>query len=86
MKESDHFRWRDLVPMLEKAGMHNEIKEVKEMEQLIYDLVSRRRDKMNELLEGIKVNHFSGIEKYNFRPCHLKRLNELKVSSDFFMD
>lgn len=85
MIDKNHFRWRDLKPMLVEQGWHNSVAEIERMESEIVELVRARDERMQELLADVKYNHQTGAHKAKFRPCHKRRLDDLKVTTEFWL-
>lgn len=84
MKEPDHFRWRDLKPMLLDNGWPNAVQEIEMMEKEIYALATKRRERLQELLKDVVYNHQTGAHKSEFRPCHSRKLDTLEVHTEFW--
>jgi len=82
MIDKNHFRWHDLRPMLVERGWHRSITEIEKMRKDIEGMAAARSKRLQELLESIKTDYDPASQKVKFRPCHQRRLAELKVTTE----
>jgi len=82
VKSPDHFRLRDLHDALKSHGRYNDSAKLAEIDRQISALKLQRRELANDLLREIIYAYRDGEKRFAFRPCHLRRLDDLTVSDD----
>lgn len=80
MKEPDHFKASDLKRALLASGLAPHLAEIQAIDNEIMILANKRHNRLQEMLQDVKR-----VGLFKFRPCHAKRIETLKVNTEFWM-
>ena len=84
-KSPDHFRVSDLIVALKALGWESAVDELNDLESQIRSLNTKRRELANDRLQDVIYAVSTGQTRFKFRPCHNRRLDNLEVSTDFWL-
>ena len=84
-KSTDHLRWSHVKPMLLRHGYNYPVAEIDLIETRINDLVRVRNEAIQRTIQMMINRHRSGVEHFEFRRCHAKKLDTLDVTTEFWL-